>query len=45
MFTGYSHETKERALQEGADCLVHKPLLPQEMIQVLRKVQRQGSPQ
>jgi CheY-like chemotaxis protein len=45
MFTGYGHETKARALEEGANCLVHKPLLPQEMVRVLHKVQGQASPQ
>lgn len=42
MFTGYGHETKARALEEGANCLVHKPLLPQEMIRVLHQVQGQS---
>ncbi len=42
MFTGYGGEMRARAIQEGANRLVHKPLLPQELVQVLREVQEQG---
>jgi CheY-like chemotaxis protein len=40
MFTAFgSVETRRRALDEGANRLVHKPMLPDEMIQMLREVQ------
>lgn len=42
MFTGYDRDVGDvgaRAVQEGANLLVHKPLKPNAMVQLLREVQ------
>lgn len=44
MFTGYGNEVRARALQEGAQRIVHKPMLPKEMVRVLHEVKEQRTP-
>lgn len=39
MFTAYGdNETRERAISSGADLLLHKPILPQELLASIVKI-------